>query len=43
MDGHLTMEEFDTALDMAIKGCYTVSDLQKKAVMNKYKSILEVD
>lgn len=43
MDGHLTMAEFDKALDLAIKGCYTVSDLQKKAVMNKYRSVLEVE
>jgi len=38
MDGHLTMEEFDKALDMAIKGCHTVSELQKKAIMEKYES-----
>ena len=41
MDGHLTMEEFDKALDLAIKGCYIVSDLQKKAIMKKYHSISE--
>ena len=41
MDGHLTMEEFDKALDLAIKGCYIVSDLQKKAIMKKYHSITE--
>jgi exosome complex component RRP41 len=38
MDGHLTLEEFDKALDMAIKGCYIVSDIQKKALMDKYNS-----
>ena len=38
MDGHLTMEEFDKALDLAIKGCQIVSDLQKKAIMKKYES-----
>lgn len=43
MDGHLTLEEFDKALDMAIKGCYVVSDLQKKAIMDKYRSALEVE
>jgi len=38
MDGHLTLEEFDKALDLAIKGCYTISDIQKKAIMEKYQS-----
>jgi exosome complex component RRP41 len=41
MDGHLTLEEFDKALDMAIKGCYIVSDLQKQAIMKKYQSVSE--
>ena len=43
MDGHLTLEEFDRALDMAISGCHAVSDLQKKAIMKKYQSVLEVE
>ena len=43
MDGHLTLEEFDRALDMAITGCHAVSDLQKKAIMKKYQSVLEVE
>jgi len=38
MDGHLTMDQFDQALDMAIKGCQTVSEIQKKAIMEKYQS-----
>lgn len=42
MDGHLTLEEFDTALEMAMKGCHIVSDLQKKAIMEKYQNIEEV-
>ncbi len=37
MDGHLTVEEFDKALDLAIKGCYIVSDIQKKAILEKYQ------
>ena len=41
MDGHLTVEEFDTALEMAMKGCHIVSDLQKKAIMEKYQNIEE--
>jgi exosome complex component RRP41 len=43
MDGHLTLKEFDKALEMAIKGCQTVAEIQKKAIMDKYKSILEVE
>jgi exosome complex component RRP41 len=43
MDGHLTLEEFDKALDLAIKGCYQASELQKKAIIEKYQSVLEVD
>jgi len=38
MDGHLTLEEFDKAIEMAINGCHTVSELQKQAIMKKYKS-----
>ena len=41
MDGHLTEEEFDKAFDLALKGCFIVSDLQKKAILEKYKPILE--
>lgn len=43
MDGHLTMKEFDEAFDLAIKGCHAISELQKKAIMDKYKSVLEVE
>jgi len=43
MDGHLTMEEFDEAFDLAIKGCHVVSELQKKAIEDKYKSVVEVE
>ena len=38
MDGHLTQSEFDQALDMAIKGCNTISEIQKKAILEKYQS-----
>jgi exosome complex component RRP41 len=41
MDGHLTQEEFDKAFDLAIKGCYIISDIQKKAIMDKYQSVME--
>jgi len=39
MDGHLTVEEFDKALDLAIKGCHIVSEFQKKAILEKYRHI----
>ncbi len=39
MDGHLTVDEFNQAFDLALKGCYTVSEIQKKAIMEKYQSV----
>ena len=42
MDGHLTLEEFNKAFDLAVKGCHTVSEIQKKAILDKYQSVLEV-
>lgn len=36
MDGHLTVDEFDEALELAMKGCHIVSDIQKKALQEKY-------
>ena len=42
MDGHLTVEEFDKALEMAINGCHIASEIQKKAIMDKYQSAPEV-
>lgn len=43
MDGHLTQEEFEKAFDLAVKGCYTISELQKKAIMEKYESMPEAE
>ena len=42
MDGHLTLDEFNQALDLAIKGCYTISEMQKKAIIEKYQKVEEV-
>jgi exosome complex component RRP41 len=42
MDGHLTQKEFDKALDLAIKGCKIISELQKKAILEKYQKNVEV-
>ena len=38
MDGHLTQEEFDKAFDLVLKGCNTISEIQKKAILEKYES-----
>lgn len=42
MDGHLTQKEFDKALDLAIKGCKIIAELQKKAILEKYQKNVEV-
>jgi exosome complex component RRP41 len=36
MDGHLTDDEFEKALDLAIGGCKKISEEQKKAIKNRY-------
>ncbi|MEN4018047.1 MAG: exosome complex exonuclease Rrp41 [Methanobacterium sp.] len=36
MDGHLTPEEFENALDLAIEGCQKISEVQKEAIKNRY-------
>jgi exosome complex component RRP41 len=36
MDGQLNAEEFDQALDLAIKGCRIISEEQKKAIKSRY-------
>lgn len=43
MDGHLTLDEFNRAFDLAIKGCHIISDIQKKTILEKYQSVLEVE
>ena len=41
MDGHLTPEEFDKALELAMNGCKIVSEIQKKAINSKYEQTKE--
>lgn len=41
MDGHLTQEEFEKTFELAINGCHTVSEIQKKAILEKYGSMPE--
>jgi exosome complex component RRP41 len=36
MDGHLTEEEFGTAVDMAMDGCRKIHEMQKQALIDKY-------
>ncbi|MGZ7047549.1 MAG: exosome complex exonuclease Rrp41 [Methanobacterium sp.] len=36
MDGHLTTDEFENALDLAIEGCHKISAVQKEAIKNRY-------
>lgn len=43
MDGHFTMDEFNKAFDLALKGCEEISKMQKKAILDKYQKILEVE
>jgi len=39
MDGHLTVDEFNQAFDLAVKGCHAVSEIQKAGVIHKYQAI----
>lgn len=39
MDGNLTREEFRRALDMAVRGCEKLYEIQKQALREKYASI----
>jgi exosome complex component RRP41 len=39
MDGTLTPEEFEKAVNMAIDGCRKIYDLQKEALKTKYMLI----
>ena len=42
MDGHLTVPEFNKAFDMAVEGCNKVSEIQKKAILQRYHAVDEV-
>ena len=39
MDGRLSMEELDKAVNMAIDGCKKIYEIQKEALKTKYKII----
>ncbi|MDI3502743.1 MAG: exosome complex component, partial [Archaeoglobi archaeon] len=39
MDGHLTREEFEIALEMAIEGCKRIYRMQREALLARYGGI----
>ncbi|MBS7616663.1 exosome complex exonuclease Rrp41 [Candidatus Bathyarchaeota archaeon] len=43
MDGILTQEEFENAINLAIEGCKKIYTLQKEALRAKYISVKEVE
>ena len=34
----MTTDEFDKAINMAIEGCKKISEIQKKAIIEKYQN-----
>jgi exosome complex component RRP41 len=43
MDGILTSEEFDKALNLALEGCRKIYVMQKEALKAKYVNVKEVE
>jgi exosome complex component RRP41 len=43
MDGILTLEEFEKAVNLALEGCKKIYSLQKEALKSKYVSVKEVE
>jgi len=43
MDGILTFEEFEKAVNLALKGCRKIYTIQKEALKAKYESVKEVE
>jgi exosome complex component RRP41 len=43
MDGQLTLEEFEKAVNLALEGCKKIYTLQKEALKAKYVSFKEVE
>ncbi len=41
MDGHLTLDEFKEGMELAIIGCQKIYELQREALVEKYKSELK--
>jgi exosome complex component RRP41 len=38
MDGHFTQEEFERAIELAMKGCEQIYEAQKQALKAKYET-----
>jgi len=43
MDGLLSLEEFETAIDFAMEGCKKISAMQKEALKAKYVNVKETE
>jgi exosome complex component RRP41 len=43
MDGILTVEEFEQAVNLAIEGCKKISAIQKETLKAKYVDVKEVE
>jgi len=41
MDGHMTFDEFREGLELALKGCRQIYELQREALIERYKSGVE--
>jgi exosome complex component RRP41 len=43
MDGKLSHDEFETAINLALEGCKTIYAMQKEALKNKYANVKEAE
>jgi exosome complex component RRP41 len=43
MDGKLSLDEFESALNLALEGCKRIYAMQKEALKNKYATAMEVE
>lgn len=43
MDGKLSLDEFESALNLALEGCKRIYVMQKEALKNKYATAMEVE
>jgi len=43
MDGHMTREEFDNAIDMGVAACHEIYELQKDALKRRYAAVAKED
>jgi exosome complex component RRP41 len=43
MDGKLSHDEFETAVNLALEGCKTIYAMQKEALKSKYANVKEAE